>query len=42
MRPQQHKDKFGGVGESERPAASPLDAVDFDLGLDNFDPDLGL
>jgi len=42
MRPQEHKDRFGQVGESDREPPSPLDAVDFDLGLDDFDPDLGL
>ena len=42
MRPQQHKDKFGSLGDVEQPPASPLDAVDFDLGLADYDPDLGL
>ncbi len=42
MRPQQHKDKFGALGDVEQPPASPLDAVDSDLGLADYDPDLGL
>lgn len=40
MHPQQHKNKFGSIGDQEQGPDSPLDAVDFDLGLHNFDPDL--
>lgn len=41
MRPQQHKSDFAAVGRSDDEPASPVDDLDYNLGLEDFEPDLG-